>query len=414
MHIENGNISLYDCHFAGRNDGKDAVAVYRCKTDSSTLTLSSCSFDSISGWQAILYAKNPQLLLTSSNFTCCTNNDDENGLGMISVSHNESATATNQTMTIEHCISEDNARRYGAFHMLGWSFPVNPQTPMQILNVSNSTFERNVGLGGGAIAAWAVPRVYIQGCNFTGNMAQWGLGAALYVYGYARENTFLTMLDSRFTENNATALALSDLTIKSAYELGKITDHGECAVYLSACQCIGIARSVFSNIVGTGLCIHGHGASLGYCYKHSDGQFFSLNDALGSSSCNCSDLIKSFLGADQSVEMGLNIIDSDLSGYIAASLVRSGPEVFQPVDPLSGGAGLDIRSVQYSVLRNLTLNNNKGRQGSGLYLDDCFALVVWNSTLDNNNATNEGGAIASVSSHDHVSYHIVDLLLAGH
>ena len=75
------------------------------------------------------------------------------------------------------------------------------------------------------------------------------------------------------------------------------------------------------------------------------------------------------------------------------------PDAVQPIDFLTGGAGLDIQDVQYAVISSSAFTSNRGRQGSAVHLDTCLTSYIWNCTFDRNSATGQGGALALVNSH---------------
>lgn len=110
-------------------------------------------------------------------------------------------------------------------------------------------------------------------------------------------------------------------------------------------------------------------------------------------------MIDGFLGLDISINVALDIRIGHFRNNTAVSLVGGSAGQLQPPDPLAGGAGLDILDVPYAILAGLVFENNYGRQGSGLHLDTCTGAVIWNCTFVGNNATHEGGAIATVNSH---------------
>ena len=228
-----------------------------------------------------------------------------------------------------------------------------------------------------------------SGLLLQGQCCNLWLGGAIYVYGWPNQVANFIMYDSTFVENNGTQTA-------HGAQIAGITDTGECGgVLLSSCRCIGISNAVFANNTGTGLCVYGHDASLGHC----EGNFPVLLNRSISAGAYTKDYINNFLGPFHTMDMGLNIQNSVFLNNTAAALSRCGPDYIQPVDPLAGGAGLDMKHTQFSVLSNLTFAGNHGLQGSGMHLDSCFATVVWNSTFHNNSATAEGGGIATVSSH---------------
>ena len=69
------------------------------------------------------------------------------------------------------------------------------------------------------------------------------------------------------------------------------------------------------------------------------------------------------------------------------------------VGDVTGGGGIYIEGVQRSVFAGLVFKNNRAFQGSAMYLNACYSIVVWNNTYCDNGASDSGGAIAVVNSH---------------
>lgn len=389
IYIDNGNITVSNSVFSGGS----ATAIWRMNGhDDSVLKVVNCDFASIWGNCPVVFLRRSVLRLTYSNFYHCQNTGE---LGLVSItSYVDVGVSINDTVLVDHCVFAYNYAQYGAFYMLGWSGSTDLQTPTQTINVFNSNFFGNSGSMGGAMTMWAVPAVNIQGCRFEGNSASFGLGGALYVYGWQEQVTYFTMRGSKFVGSNATAL------YAPGAQIAGITDHEECGgALISSFRCAGISDSMFANNSGVGLCIHGQDTSAGSC-EGSDptGIFFNRSNVAG---VNASGFINDYLGLDHSIDMTVNVMNSDFVFNEATLLTRVSPDPIQPIDPLSGGAALSITFALFSVLSGLTVQSNLGRQGSALHLDSCNAAFVWNSTFSNNTATNEGGAIATISSHGH-------------
>ena len=176
------------------------------------------------------------------------------------------------------------------------------------------------------------------------------------------------------------------------------TDTAECGgLYVSSPKCAGISQSTFSGNIGIGLCIHGHGASP--TCNATDTIFFNQSTIAGA---NTQPFIGNWLDRYADLDIGVDIRDSVFSDNTDAYLLRTDaePEGVQPIDFLTGGAGLDIQDITFAALSGNTFSSNRGRQGSALHLDTAFQTVVWNCSFTNNTATGQGGAIALVNSHN--------------
>ena len=97
----------------------------------------------------------------------------------------------------------------------------------------------------------------------------------------------------------------------------------------------------------------------------------------------------------QDIGITVDIRDSSFINNTDAFLTRTTAEPMesQPIDYLTGGAGLDIQEVLFTVLSRNVFSSNRGRQGSAVHLDTCFTSFVWNCTFDNNTATGQGGRL---------------------
>lgn len=205
--------------------------------------------------------------------------------------------------------------------------------------------------------------------------------------------TYITLRDTVFTRNNGTRTEL-------VAGVAGATDSAQAAgAYLSNCQCTAVVNSSFQHNLGIGLAVHGHGASQGYCEMQGSA-VDQFNRSTILDGVNGTDIIADFLGQWGAMDMGLAIHDSAFVSNTASSLVRLAQDEIQVEDANTGGAGLDINNVYFSVITGSVFASNRGRQGSGMHLDTIFASLVWNSTFTNNTATSEGGALALVNSHN--------------
>lgn len=168
-------------------------------------------------------------------------------------------------------------------------------------------------------------------------------------------------------------------------------------LYISSPKCVGISNSTFIDNVGIGLCLHGHGASPS-C-NGSDTIFFNQSTIAGAET---QPFIGDWLDRYADLDIGVDIRESTFSDNTDAYLLRTSaePAGVQPIDFLTGGAGLDIQDITFAALSGNTFSSNRGRQGSALHLDTVFQIVVWDCEFTNNSATGQGGAIAMVNSHN--------------
>lgn len=369
-------------------DSTSGQVLHHDNSDGSFLSVHNCTFQNIQseGEHApvVVASYRASLSITDSQFNNCTAS-----YAVVYIDNQPLLSGgylTNETATIDGCTFVACTAVQGAVYHLG-----KDAHPVQRLNLYNSQFMSNKASYGGAVTTFAVGTVQVVACVFEGNYATWGL-SAFYVYGWSDQVTYFTMRDSIFSANNGTRNALPEP------EDTGITDTAECGgLYLSSCKCVGIANSAFNSNIGTGLCIHGQLGSSPDCHA-SDPVFFNQS-TIGSSSNQ--ELLNSFLDRLDDLVISVDIRDSYFTNNTDAFLTRVTPEPdeAQPIDFLTGSAGLDIQDVQYTVLSSSIFTNNRGRQGSAVHLDTCFTSYVWNCTFDQNSATGQGGALALVNSH---------------
>ena len=197
------------------------------------------------------------------------------------------------------------------------------------------------------------------------------------------------IVNSSFTANNATNTQPEPLP--------GIYDTGECAgVHISSCSCVSILNNTFTDNTGIGVCvrdINGRCEDLG----DPDSDYyptFNRSAAVGSDNVY---RIDEFLRKDIGIHISLDMRLNTFTGNIDPSLSK--PAQLRLEDAMAGGAAIDIVNVPYTLLVGLIIENNIGRQGSGVHLDSCTATFIWNCSLRGNIATHEGGAIATVNSH---------------
>ena len=356
--------------------------------DGSLLTIHNCTFTNIQSYgkdmPVTVGVYCPNLMITGSSFINCSASS-----AIVNINSSALLDGTylaNETATVEDCSFVSCSASLGALYMMG-----NGSNPSQQLNLYNSIFIGNKGFYGGAVTLFAVGTVQVVACLFENNHAIWGL-SAFYVYGWDQQVTFFIMRDSVFLSNNGTRLALADPD-----QYG-ITDNTECGgLYLSSCKCIGIANSTFQGNVGIGLCVHGQLGSSPAC-SNSDPVFFNQGTIAGPAA---EPFLDEFLDRYDDLVITVDIRGSQFSDNTDAFLTRTSaePVEVQPIDYLSGGAGLSIQEVLFTVLSSNTFSSNLGRQGSAVHLDTCLATYVFNTTFDNNTATGQGGSVALVNSH---------------
>lgn len=358
-------------------------------TDGSFLSVSNCTFSNIQSFGSVdgyaLGVWRPGMLLTDTSFTNCSSQYSIVYIGNDPVING--SWLANETATVDGCTFTNNSAEQATLYHLG-----KDTSPTQQMNLYNSKFVGNEAYYGAAVTAFAVRTIQVVACTFESNYAVWGL-SAFYVYGWVEQLTYFTMHDSVFAGNNGTRIALADP------ELAGIVDQAECGgLYLSQCQCIGIANSTFVNNTGIGLCIHGGLGTSPDCTA-SDPVFFNQDTIAGP---EAEPFLDDFLGRYDDIVITVDIRNSDFSFNTDAFLTRTTaePEEVQPIDFLTGGAGLDILDVMFPVLSNLTFTGNRGRQGSAVHLDTVFTSYIYNCTFLDNTATGQGGAIALVNSHD--------------
>lgn len=160
--------------------------------------------------------------------------------------------------------------------------------------------------------------------------------------------------------------------------------------------CHVILNNTFTNNTGIGVCVRDIN---GRCEDFGDPgseyyPTFNRNAAVGSDNVY---RIDEFLRKDIGIHISLDMRLKTFTGNIDPSLSK--PTQLRLEDAMAGGAAIDIVNVPYTLLVGLLIENNIGRQGSGVYLDSCTATFIWNCSLRGNIATHKGGAIATVNSH---------------
>ena len=376
------NLTVKDTVFDSLATFGNSTVLHHDNTDGSFTTIENCTFSNTQSLgeysSSAVGIFRPNLLISHSRFINCIAAHaivDIMNFPLLNGSY-----PANGTATIEGCTFYGNKASQSCLYMIG-----KESTPNQQLNLYNSRFVGNTANYGAAVTTFAVGTVQVVACVFEANFAAWGL-SALYVYGWVQQLTYFTMRNSVFRNNNGTRT-----TLASTEDTG-ITDTAECGgVYLSSCKCVGITDSVFENNVGKGLCIHGQLGSSPNCYN-SDPVLFSKTTIAGPTNEH---FLTNFLDRYDDLVITVDIRRSHFTNNTDAFLTRTTaePEAVQPIDYLTGGAGVDIQAVLFTVLSSNTFSRNRGRQGSALHLDTCFMTYVWNSTFDSNSATGQGRAL---------------------
>ena len=379
--------STFDGLIAAENSSVETI-VHHNNTDGSFLVIDNCTFANIqslgNNMSVAVSTTRPQLMMTGSRFINCSASYAVVNIRQMPLMNG--SYLANETATIVGCSFINCSSVQGALYMLGEN-----SNPTQQMNLYHSVFTGNQASYGSAVTLFAVGTVQVVGCLFNNNYATRGL-SAFYVYGWVQQVTYFTMHDSVFIDNNGTRSALAD-----PRQTG-ITDTAECGgLYLSSCKCVGISSSSFESNTGIGLCVHGQLGSSPDC-SGSDPLFFNQSTVADPSD---EAFLELFLGRYDDLVITVDIRASNFLDNTDAFLTRATaePDAVQPIDYLTGGAGLDIQEVLFTVLSSNVFRRNSGRQGSALHLDTCFASFIWNSTFDNNTATGQGGALALVNSH---------------
>lgn len=369
------------------NSSLDTV-LHHDNTDGSFTTIHNCTFSNLQSLGKYTPSSvgifTANLLISNSTFANCTAFFSIVNIGNLPLLNG--SYLSNGSATIDGCMFVGNNAFQSSVYMIG-----KEDNPTQQLNLYNTRFTGNMANYGGAVTTFAVGTVQVVGCVFEDNLAAWGL-SAFYVYGWVQQLTYFTMRDSKFINNNGTRMAVADP------EATGITDTAECGgLYLSSCKCVGITNSVFANNIGKGLCVHGQLGSSPDC-SNSDPVFFNQSTISGPAD---ETFLTDFLGRYADLVITVDIRNSDFSNNTDPFLTRSDAEPgdVQPIDYLTGGGGLDIQDVLFTVLSSNTFSSNRGRQGAAVHLDTCFTTYIWNCSFNGNIATGQGGALALVNSH---------------
>lgn len=357
-------------------------------TDGSALAIHNCTFSNIEfdtlHPSGVIWSARPSVTLTDSMFTNCSTQYAVVSVYAFALTND--SYLSNETVLIDRCTFSNNSATQGILYHLG-----KDSNPSQELHLYNSQFVGNSASEGSGVTAFAVGVIRVVSCEFSDNWSSNGV-SAFYVYGWVEQVTYFTMHDSSFRNNNGTRTQLVD------NEGAGIIDTAECGgVYLSSCKCVGIMNSTFEGNIGIGACVHGQQGSSPDCAL-SDPVFFSQSTVAGP---EAEPYLDDFLGFYDDLVITLDIRDSQFTSNTDAFLVREKPEPeqVQPIDFLTGGAGLDIQDVLFTVLSVNTFTSNRGRQGSALHLDTSLTTYVYKCSFDNNTATGQGGAVALVNSH---------------
>ena len=231
------------------------------------------------------------------------------------------------------------------------------------ISMTNCTFVGNLGYQGGALSFWEVRNVLVDSCMFHENNVRSepnksyhpGLGAALYVDGYEQKSTTLYVLNSTFTQSNGT------------------NSPGFSAAFVTRCNCVGIIDSKFEDNLGMGLFID---QTQGDCESGTllHQPLFNLSSIPGNTDNRLSGHISSsILGKSTSVD----IRRSSFSRNVDSTLLQPITEVL--ANSYRGGAALNIRNTQNIMLVELHVKGNKALQGGGILLDTCTSAVIWSS-----------------------------------
>ena len=374
------NLSVHNTVFDGFTDGD---AIHHNSTGSARLEVTNCSFtdlDSAEQRCAIVLTR-ADARISDCNFTRC------DAWSLMSVSTETSSvqqSSANETVTVDGCTFVNNTAKLSLAYMAGMD-----DDPQQSVHLYNSHFTGNHANQTGGVSLKSMKSVTAQGCTFENITVPTGLGA-LYVYGSAAQVTFLTVRDTHFLANNGTRLFSPAFETVSVLE---ITSSAECGgLYALYCDCVGVVGSEFSNNTGTGLSVHSHGSTLGRCTEADPVLFHqsTIDDSADDLAA-----FATFMGDYNGTDMGLDIRNSSFTNNSAVSADNSDVSTVYS----TGGAGLDVLNVEFSIISGCIFESNNCRQGAGLNLDTCLASIIYNCSFQQNSAHQQGGGIAFVSSH---------------
>lgn len=241
----------------------------------------------------------------------------------------------------------------GAIYMAGSAGAAHEK-----LYISDCLFKTNAALTGpgGAMTLWGVTTAVLDGSVFQNNSALYA-GAALYVYGFPRKYTNLTITSSEFIDSSSS-----------------------CLVYAWSVSCVGVLNSTFANSNSSGLCLNDVS---GDCEKIDNPTLFNRNAI--ASDVNNSEIFSIF---GQDISEGISV-DIRHTAFSQLTRVLSGS-----TDVSEGYSGLVIEACRGVLLAFIDASHNVGLRGAGISIVSASVAVVWSSTFKHNVAAYEGGAVA--------------------
>ena len=380
-----------------------AISVENC--DGSPFTVTNCTFKDILAvssskeqvYGGAIYAFSPQITISQSHFTNCSAWEG-GAVKLYSEQLLNGSWPTRSLATIDLCIFDSNLANSsgGALCFSGSEGFVS-----DTMIVTRSTFDNNVAVYGGAMYTSGIGYADIQACTFRNNIAFQGAGGAVYLDGLSQRYTSVLLADSAFIHNSVPANAAAGQILGDT--LDSLSLQTSCSgALLQYCSCIGIWNCTFLNNLGSGLCLDN---IAGLCENpiHRSNYPDPLYDILfnGSAlSSQGSSFVTDFVTSTVSVDVrGSKFINNEAHSFDQAVFYKF-KNGLKTIGDVRGGGGIFVNLVQYALFADCIFKDNNAIQGGGMYLDGSTAIMIWNSTFDNNTAIGSGGAIASVNSHD--------------
>ena len=390
LYIQDSNVLLENVTFhslSGNNGG--AIQVFN--TGGSNLSISNCTFinntafaiDGNNGFGGALFIQCPYVSVKDSQFSGNSATVNGGGLYIESEPAPDGTYWPGEYATFDACQFTSNTVgvRGGPLYVAG-SQGYNNQT----ITLRNSQFSDHYqGDSGPTLPGanfWGVPYVIIDGCTFVHNNF-------IYVYGYFTRVTTLFLLNSVFSDN----IGVYNTTETNQ---ANVDAAGEVSGVLAAyCQCVGVYNTTFVNNIGAGLGLQN---MQGACETNGVATvyppLFNRSTIAGDEG---SQWIINNTNSDILTSVSVDIRQSTFDNNIDPSVLRSALNQSLSVASTGGAGGLSMFNVYRSILADNLFQNNQGVQGGAVHMDTCSITIMWNITFNNNSASHEGGALASVN-----------------
>ena len=394
--VQDGDVQLSNSTFSNLQ-GK----INLFSPSGSSAIVSNCRFInlttiSIKGDQnAALYSTSPHIAITNCSFLACNASGTAGGaVRLITKSLQNGSWPVYPDVRLENSVFANNTSNFGGGAIF---FDAGGGFSHVYLYLNSCTFCGNTGFIGGAIAADGLAYMGVVDCLFQHNQARFGKGGAVYSFGTVQQLTNSLLLNSSFLNNSHITDSSYDNDVSSLFYYD-----GCGGAYFEAGHCLGVYDCTFAGNQGVGLAVlnfaglcEADQGTIEYQRRANHASYQTLFNRSTVSSAGVPSL-NAFLGAD-SIS-----VDIRESRFVENTIIPSYRSLqddggVQYLGPTAGGDALYLQDINKAILVALVVADNQGFQGSGLYLDSCNEIVVWNSVFARNIANSTGGAIAFVN-----------------